>query len=200
MFQELNKRIQESRAKVKENSNIGAALLVGVMVISMASPHLMAASTKETVIAKVISSKPIMKSARVFEDQEVCDEVRRKIATKGETQGGGVVENIASVAGGILGGVLGHQIGGGMGKNVATVGGAILGTLGGNAVAKANTSDKNVYEISEECHTEKVQKTIMVTDGYDIEARLPNGQSIFGKVKTLSDEIEVIQETSYKIK
>ena len=45
-----------------------------------------------------------------------------------------------TVIGGIVGGVLGHQVGGGRGKDVATVAGALGGALLGNEVEKNRSS------------------------------------------------------------
>jgi uncharacterized protein YcfJ len=42
--------------------------------------------------------------------------------------------------GGLVGGVLGHQVGGGSGKDLATVGGAVAGALLGNNVAGGNNA------------------------------------------------------------
>ena len=42
--------------------------------------------------------------------------------------------------GGLIGGVLGHQVGGGSGKDLATVGGAVAGALVGNNVAGRNNA------------------------------------------------------------
>ena len=51
------------------------------------------------------------------------------------------------VAGGVLGGVLGHQIGSGRGNTVATVAGAGLGAVAGNQVEK-NVNTKTKWSIS----------------------------------------------------
>jgi outer membrane lipoprotein SlyB len=50
------------------------------------------------------------------------------------------------VIGGIVGGVLGHQVGGGRGKDVATVAGALGGAVAGNEIEKANKRSVS-YEV-----------------------------------------------------
>jgi outer membrane lipoprotein SlyB len=42
----------------------------------------------------------------------------------------------ATVAGAVVGGVIGHQIGGGRGKDLATVGGAVAGGYAGHEIAE----------------------------------------------------------------
>jgi uncharacterized protein YcfJ len=46
----------------------------------------------------------------------------------------------ALLLGGLVGGVLGHQVGGGSGKDLATVGGAVAGALVGNNVGGGNNA------------------------------------------------------------
>lgn len=63
---------------------------------------------------------------------------------------------VGAVAGGAVGGLLGHMVGGGTGKTLATVGGVVLGGLAGNAV----------------------QTQANKTQGLEVEVRLDNGQTI----------------------
>jgi outer membrane lipoprotein SlyB len=60
---------------------------------------------------------------------------------KGQTSGVGMV------AGGVLGGVVGHQFGSGRGNTVATIAGAGLGAAAGNQVEK-NTKTKTMWAVS----------------------------------------------------
>lgn len=74
--------------------------------------------------AKVTSSRAVVGSPTQrcwIERQQVADN------NNGERNVGG------TIAGALIGGILGHQVGGGNGKNIATVGGAIAGgALGSN--------------------------------------------------------------------
>jgi len=63
------------------------------------------------------------------------------IQQQGQTSGVGMV------AGGVLGGVVGHQIGSGRGNTVATIAGAGLGAVAGNQVEK-NTKTKTSWSVS----------------------------------------------------
>jgi uncharacterized protein YcfJ len=199
MFQKLNEALDKTVAVIRDNTNIRAALLMGVMAITMAPAGLMAAEHRETIRAHVISSEPVYKNVRVIEDVEVCDEVRRQVAKRGEASSG-AGETVTGIFGAIIGGVAGHQIGGGMGKNIATGAGAVLGMLGGQKLAQANASDKNVFEVSQECHMVQQPSTSRVLDGYNVKASLPNGDTVFGKIKELRSDIDVEATTTYRIK
>jgi uncharacterized protein YcfJ len=75
----------------------------------------------------------------------------------------------AAIVGGILGGVLGHQIGGGHGKDIATVGGAILGTFVGQNAAIANNQtyqSTSNYETRRNCVTKYSERSERKFMGY----------------------------------
>ncbi len=55
-----------------------------------------------------------------------------------EKQGDGSALGV--VAGGLVGGILGHQVGGGSGKDLATIAGAVGGGYAGNEIEKRATS------------------------------------------------------------
>ena len=60
---------------------------------------------------------------------------------------------IGSLAGAVVGGVLGHQIGGGSGRDLATVAGAAGGGYAGNRIQK-NLQDKDTVTATEQkCNT-----------------------------------------------
>lgn len=65
----------------------------------------------------------------------------------GVMQGGGPNKSdVGTIAGGIAGGVLGHQIGGGSGKTIATIGGTLLGAALGNSVGSSlDRADMTYY-------------------------------------------------------
>jgi len=51
------------------------------------------------------------------------------------------------VAGGLVGGILGHQVGGGSGKDLATIAGAVGGGYAGNEIEKRATSTQ-IHEVA----------------------------------------------------
>ena len=63
------------------------------------------------------------------------------VAQQGQSSGVGMV------AGGVLGGVVGHQIGSGRGNTVATIAGAGLGAAAGNQVEK-NTKTRTSWSVA----------------------------------------------------
>ncbi len=65
----------------------------------------------------------------------------RTVEQAGQGSGLGVI------AGGLVGGLLGHQIGGGSGKDLATIAGAVGGGFAGNQIEKKVKTTKH-YEIS----------------------------------------------------
>jgi uncharacterized protein YcfJ len=77
---------------------------------------------------------------------------------------------LGTVAGALVGGVLGHQVGGGRGKDLATVAGAAAGGYAGNRLQK-HMQDKDTYTTTEQkCETvyDKSEKTT----GYEVHYRL----------------------------
>lgn len=59
-------------------------------------------------------------------------------------QGGGGTSGGGAVVGGIIGGVLGHQVGGGRGNTAATVVGAVGGAVIGNEVEKNRSAGDRI--------------------------------------------------------
>jgi len=87
--------------------------------------------------AKVLSSKPLMRTVKVPR-QECHDEAvthTKPVKDQNRLLGTGI--------GALVGGLLGHQVGGGTGKTLATVAGAGAGGYAGNKIQqKAQESDK----------------------------------------------------------
>jgi uncharacterized protein YcfJ len=82
---------------------------------------------------------------------------------------------LGTLAGAVVGGVLGHQVGGGSGRDIATVAGAAAGGYAGNRIEK-HVQDKNTYTTTErKCETvyEKSEKQI----GYEVRYRLRDHES-----------------------
>ena len=80
-----------------------------------------------------------------------CGTVESVVAVKrqGHVNGvavGGTTVGIGTVAGGVVGGLLGHQVGGGSGKTAMTVLGAAGGAYAGNTIEK-NMKKVTVYQI-----------------------------------------------------
>jgi outer membrane lipoprotein SlyB len=54
---------------------------------------------------------------------------------------------LGSVAGAVVGGVLGHQVGGGRGNTAATIGGAVAGGVAGHEVEKRTGNQAATYRV-----------------------------------------------------
>ena len=68
----------------------------------------------------------------------------------------GKTSGVGMVAGGLVGGVLGHQIGSGRGNTVATIAGAAGGAYAGNAIEK-NKKKTGHYEVTVRLDSGKFQ-------------------------------------------
>lgn len=76
---------------------------------------------------------------------EAVTAVQREGKVNGVAVGNTTI-GLGTVAGGVLGGLLGHQVGGGNGKNAATILGAAGGAYAGNTIEK-NMKKVTVYDV-----------------------------------------------------
>ena len=97
--------------------------------------------------AQVIKVTPLSKTIET--PRQECEQVpvtRQKAASDSH-------QLLGTLAGAVVGGVLGHQVGGGNGRQLATVAGAAAGGYGGNRVEK-NYQDKQTETVMEQqCRT-----------------------------------------------
>ncbi|WP_428606224.1 glycine zipper 2TM domain-containing protein [Sedimenticola sp.] len=84
--------------------------------------------------ARVLSSQPLYETVRVNQPEERCwnEQVRHRGGSRSESY-------TPTIAGAIVGGVVGNQFGKGKGKDAMTVAGAILGASVGNDLGKRPT-------------------------------------------------------------
>jgi uncharacterized protein YcfJ len=85
---------------------------------------------------------------------------------------------VGTVAGALLGGVLGNQVGEGSGKKLATVAGAVAGGYTGNKVQENMQARDTYTTIERRCNT--VTDSQEVVDGYTVTYRLGESE---GKVR-----------------
>jgi uncharacterized protein YcfJ len=110
--------------------------------------------------AEVVDVKPATKTVK--EPRQVCsdEQVVRQAPVKDRKQVTG------TVAGALVGGILGNQIGGGSGKTIATVAGAAAGGYAGNRVQKQLQENDRVVETERRCTTVYDRREQQV--GYDV--------------------------------
>jgi uncharacterized protein YcfJ len=117
--------------------------------------------------AEVVKVTPLTKTIRTPRQDCHDETVTHRAPVKDEHQ------MIGTIAGAVIGGVLGHQIGGGAGRDIATLAGAAGGGYAGNRIQK-NLQDKDTYTTTgKKCAT--VYDSSQRRTGYEVLYRL-NGQ------------------------
>lgn len=96
--------------------------------------------------ARVLEVTPVIERVRYREPVEQCWEVERR-AQSSDRVG-------ATLLGGVLGAVVGHQIGGGDGRRLATVAGAVVGGAIGNEAGARNEARRG-YDYDRRVHLEQ---------------------------------------------
>ena len=107
-------------------------------------------------MAKVVHVEPIYTSVRIATPQRECYQTPQYHSSNSQYQ-----SYTSTIAGGIIGGVVGNQFGGGSGKKIMTAAGALLGGSVGRDLNNQNNSQQVSYR--EECH---------VTQRYQQESRI----------------------------
>jgi uncharacterized protein YcfJ len=80
-----------------------------------------------------------------------------------------------TVAGAVIGGLLGNQVGGGNGKKAATAAGAVVGGVIGNKVDKNHVGGRVVSRTERQCHTENTSSESSRVTGYNVTYRNADG-------------------------
>ena len=80
-----------------------------------------------------------------------------------------------TVAGAVIGGLLGNQVGKGNGKKAATAAGAVAGGLIGNKVDRNHVGGKVVTRTERQCHTENASSESSRVTGYNVTYRNADG-------------------------
>lgn len=118
----------------------------------------------EPAYAEVVAVKEV--NEKIQTPREVCENVAvtRQKPVKDQHQ------IIGTVAGAVIGGVLGKQVGGGRGQKVATVAGAAGGGYAGNKVQEGMQANDTYTTTERRCRT--VTDTHDKLVGYDVSYRL----------------------------
>lgn len=138
---------------------MGAAVAVGAGAI--AGLKLM---NKGPEYAQVLKVTPMTKTTRTPRQECRDEQVTRPAPVKDEHQ------VLGTIAGALIGGVVGHQIGGGSGRDIATVAGAAGGGYAGNRIQK-NLQDRDTVTTTEQkCATVYDSSERII--GYQVRYRL----------------------------
>lgn len=138
---------------------IGAAVAAGAG--ALAGLKLM---TKGPEYAQVLEVTPVTRTLRTPRQECHAVPVTRQAPVKDEHQLAG------TIAGALIGGVLGHQVGGGSGRDLATVAGAAGGGYAGNRIQK-NLQDRNTVTTAEQ-KCDRVYDSSEKIIGYAVRYRL----------------------------
>jgi len=122
--------------------------------------------------ARVTAVRPIVRLVTVSVPRRECwnEEVRVDRRRSSGTAG-------ATIAGGLLGGVIGRQFGDGSGRDALTVVGALVGSAIGNDAASSNRrqTSSTRYETVQRCEVRDEVREEERIDGYEV-TYLYNGQ------------------------
>jgi uncharacterized protein YcfJ len=138
---------------------IGAVVAVGAT--AFAGLKMMQKSPE---YAEVLKVTPLIRTVHTPRQDCHDETVSHQAPVKDEHQ------VLGTVAGALVGGVIGHQIGGGTGRDIATVAGAAGGGYAGNRIQK-NLQEKDTYTTTEQkCAT--VYDSSQKRSGFEVRYRL----------------------------
>lgn len=144
----------------------------GTTAVSDDAKPAAASGEKYARVISVVEVKEVVKTPR----QECKEVVVKEAKPSGDDK-----KILGTVAGAVVGGVLGNQIGGGTGKTLATVAGATGGALAGRKIQEGQQQKKAQPEVEKKCTT--VEETSEKILGYDVTYRLDGKE---GKVRMSS--------------
>ena len=119
------------------------------------------------VYANVVDVQPIKRYVTVSRPERVCEEVEYRPRRRNRHK-----SSNGTIAGGLLGGVIGRQFGGGKGRDAATIAGVLIGSAIGhdNEVNKGqrHRDDRYQTQTRRECSTRYHRSQEERIDGYNV--------------------------------
>ncbi len=131
-------------------------------------------------VLSVVEIKEVVKTPR-----EVCKDVVVEEAAPPKDEN----KILGTVAGAVVGGVLGHQVGGGRGKDLATVAGAVGGAYAGRKIQGSQQQKKAQPKVEKRCET--VTDTSEKLVGYDVKYSLDGKEGTVRMHRKPGDRIPV---------
>ncbi|SME94503.1 glycine zipper 2TM domain-containing protein [Pseudogulbenkiania subflava] len=122
-------------------------MLIATLLVAAGSAQAMTF----TDYATVLKSEPRYQTVK----DDNCEQVNEPVAApapSGGLEGMVTAENGGALLGGLVGGVLGHQVGGGKGKTAATIVGAIGGAMAGQQIARNTQGARPTTAARTVCH------------------------------------------------
>jgi uncharacterized protein YcfJ len=158
-------RVARQRKETLMDKSLVMGLAIGAVVAAGAGAFAgLKLMNKGPEYAQVLKVTPLTRTIHTPRQECHDESVTRQAPVKDQHQ------VIGSLAGAVVGGVLGHQIGGGSGRDLATVAGAAGGGYAGNRIQK-NLQDKDTVTATEQkCSTvyDRSEKQL----GYEVRYRL----------------------------
>jgi len=131
-----------------------------IMAATLAASSLAMAGGGSFETARVVDVEPIREVHRTPVNREVCWDETVHVRERRRS-------HTPTVVGAIIGGVLGNQIGSGSGRDVATAAGALLGGAVGHDASKVR--DGRAYPVTRErCQIEREWRERTVDSGYRV--------------------------------
>ncbi len=151
------------------NKSLVMGLVLGAVVAAGAGATAGLKLIKGPEYAQVVKVTPLTKTIRTPREECHDETLTQKGPVKDEHQ------IIGTVAGAVLGGVIGHQVGGGRGRDIATIAGAAGGGYAGNRVQKHLQDRDTTTTTQQKCATvyERSEKQV----GYEVRYRLNNQEA-----------------------
>jgi uncharacterized protein YcfJ len=149
-----------------------AGLLIGVAGSAAANP---ASRGSGVDYARVVDVTPLVQRVRVATPSRECwqeteyQTIRHETRSYGPGQGGQVQSAVPTIAGGIIGGVIGRQFGGGSGRDAMTAVGALVGASMGNQAAHNRAYPASPARVAYEERPVTVQRCETVTSYHEEE-------------------------------
>lgn len=152
------------------NKSMATGLVIGVTIAIAASGIAGYNLMKKEEFAEVVSVKELTETVKTPREQceQVAVQKQAPVKDKNKLTG--------TIAGAVVGGLLGNQVGGGTGKKLATVGGAVAGGYAGNKVQENMQKSDVVTTTETRCKT--VYDTSTKSNGYDVTYMLDGKQGV----------------------
>lgn len=149
---------------------VAGALALGAAPLALADPAYASNVAGNVEFARVLDVQPLMRTVMVQAPVRECVEVAGYTAPV-HSRGGQRTAG-ATIAGGVIGGLVGNNFGGGNGKDAMRILGAVVGAAVGNDIARERNSVRHAgyteVQPVTQCTTRQVSRAEDRFDGYHV--------------------------------